>query len=259
MLTAAAVVIVGCLPARRQTSAARVCGPISEALAARGGAVAVAAGSTFTAALTASGRVLVWGQLVSHSSGSSTSRRRQQQQEPPASADADGVPRSSWCEVVLPPGVHVQHIAAGQQHLLLASGGRVWAVGRWLDAHGQEVGAAGCEAPVEVLSLAHPVTKLSAGMHSSGVVDAAGRLHLWGRLLDEIHARAVTRGVAYVGAARGAAAGAAMAAAAAAEQRLAHVDWGWAGFGGAAPRLVEGLEGVRDVALGGFHALVLVD
>jgi hypothetical protein len=37
------------------------------------------------------------------------------------------------------------------------------------------------------------------------------------------------------------------------------VDWGWAGFGGSAFAAVQGLVGVRDVALGGWHALVLVD
>lgn len=33
----------------------------------------------------------------------------------------------------------------------------------------------------------------------------------------------------------------------------------WAGFGADTPTLVEGLTGVRGVALGGWHALVLVE
>lgn len=37
------------------------------------------------------------------------------------------------------------------------------------------------------------------------------------------------------------------------------VRWKWAGFGAAAPTLVEGLSGVRGVALGGWHALVMTD
>lgn len=38
------------------------------------------------------------------------------------------------------------------------------------------------------------------------------------------------------------------------------VRWGWAGFGGPAPRLVDGLAGrVTHVALGGWHVLVVVD
>jgi hypothetical protein len=36
-----------------------------------------------------------------------------------------------------------------------------------------------------------------------------------------------------------------------------HVDWGWAGFGGAGLAPVAGVTGVVDAALGGWHALVL--
>jgi hypothetical protein len=43
------------------------------------------------------------------------------------------------------------------------------------------------------------------------------------------------------------------------EKHAARVDWGSCWFGGAEPRLVEELEGVRDVALGGWHALAVVD
>ena len=37
------------------------------------------------------------------------------------------------------------------------------------------------------------------------------------------------------------------------------VKWSWAGFGGSQPTLVEGLPKVSAVALGGWHALCLVD
>jgi len=37
------------------------------------------------------------------------------------------------------------------------------------------------------------------------------------------------------------------------------VDWKWSGFGGSKLTLVESLTGVKDLALGGWHALALVD
>ncbi len=38
------------------------------------------------------------------------------------------------------------------------------------------------------------------------------------------------------------------------------VDWTWAGFGADVPTRVEGLDGhVRAVALGGWHALAMVE
>ena len=37
------------------------------------------------------------------------------------------------------------------------------------------------------------------------------------------------------------------------------VRWKWAGFGADKPTLVDGLSAVKGVALGGWHALVLVD
>jgi hypothetical protein len=240
--------------------------------------------------------VLVWGQLPSHTRGGSASggTQLQQQQAAPASSaggrsSSSSSSSSSWGEVTLPAGVRVTHIAAGQQHLLMSDGWRVWCVGRWMDQHGEEAGCTGCEAPTEVLALpggAHGggsaagrpphITRLAAGMHSSAAVDSAGQLWLWGRLLDEAHSRAITRGVAHIGGGGSSssssaaavvmqrrssdgAAGAAAGAAEQAEQQMRAVDWAWAGFGGARPRVVPGLSGVRDVALGGWHALVLVD
>ena len=38
------------------------------------------------------------------------------------------------------------------------------------------------------------------------------------------------------------------------------VDWSWAGFGADVPTRVEGFDGpVRAVALGGWHALAMVE
>jgi hypothetical protein len=91
----------------------------------------------------------------------------------------------------------VRGLAAGQQHLVMTDGERVWLVGRWLDAAGHEAGVAPFYAPHEVLALpAEGVSKVVAGAHSTGVVSGDGRLFLGGRLLDRHHAEAVRRGAA---------------------------------------------------------------
>ncbi|KAF8065870.1 UVR8 [Scenedesmus sp. PABB004] len=205
------------------SSPRRVAAPIAAALAADGGAVAVAAGGTFAAARTAAGSVLVWGRLG------------------PASRSA-----APFARVALPRGVAVRGMAAGQQHLLMTDGARVWAVGRWLDASGDEAGAACASAPRELLALpgGAGVARVAAGAHASAVVTDDGGLWLWGRLLDEQHGHGLLRRAGGAAASAGA---------------PAPVDWRWAGFGGAAPRRVEALGAVRDVALGGWHALVLTD
>lgn len=229
--------------------------------------MAVAAGSTFSAALTSSGEVLLWGKLVTNSNSKAAGSGTHTLADPStaAAAAAPGSPDSSnegWSKVQLPEGVHIRHIAAGQQHLLMSDGERVWAVGRWMDASGHDAGCASLTSPTELMALpGSGVVKLEAGMHSSAVVDAEGQLWVWGRLLDQSQAQAmVHHGVVLpVGGSSLPAAAAAVMQAADAARRLGQVDWGWAGFGGEVPRMVQGLQGVRDVALGGWHALVLVD
>lgn len=254
-----------------QSKPERVAAPICDALHAAGGAVAVAAGGTFSAALTSSGRVLVWGKLPGSGLTSSGSVS--------VSAARSGVAARA-AEVLLPPDAVITSIAAGQQHLLLTDGWRVWCVGRWLDEDGEEAGTAPAHSPECLLAFdalgtpllpdgppqgagglrgvttaaaadaaaasaarsgASPcITKVVAGAHSSGVLTSTGDLWLWGRLLDAHHGASIT---SHCGG----------------ERHAAHADWSWAGFGGAKPRLVPGLSGVRDAALGGWHALVLVD
>jgi alpha-tubulin suppressor-like RCC1 family protein len=273
-----------------------VSGSISQAIAERGGATAVAAGSAFTAVLTASGRVLLWGNLAMHSNTASrgttagsgvtgvtgsdgaaglgpqqaaaADRGDDPEADPTAAAESA---RCTWHEVGLPSDVRVRLIAAGQQHLLMSDGERGWAVGRWLDDAGVEAGAAPVEFPQQLLAVpGSGIVKLSAGLHSSAAVDGDGRLWMWGRMLNPAAAGAAVHAglvlpVGGGGGGRGASAAASAAAAAAvmsaaeAARRLAAVDWGWAGFGGSAPRVVEGLQGVRDVALGGWHVLAMTD
>lgn len=68
-----------------------------------------------------------------------------------------------------------------------------------------------------------------------------GQLWMMGRLMDMHHGEGLNRRF---------------------KQELYTVDdvnWKWAGFGGSAFAPVEGLAGVKDVALGGWHALALVE
>ena len=79
-----------------------------QALQESGGAIAVAAGGTFCLALTALGKVVVWGR-IGGPAGQRSSR--------PAVAEIMG----------LPP---ITSIAAGQSHALMTDGEHVWALGR---------------------------------------------------------------------------------------------------------------------------------
>ena len=78
-----------------------------------GGAIALQAGGTFCMALTAQGKVVVWGKI-----GQPTGER---QRGGPMVAEIMG----------LPP---IVSIAAGQSHALMTDGERVWALGRWVMA-----------------------------------------------------------------------------------------------------------------------------
>jgi alpha-tubulin suppressor-like RCC1 family protein len=216
------------------TAAAPVTGALAARLLDLGGAVSVVAGSTFVACLTAAGKVLLWGKLPTSGSSSSTT----------SSSSSGGLglghtgPQAVEEVAGLPP---ITSLAAGNQHLLMTDGERVWGVGRWVDHNGHEAGLASWAAPTELLHLpAEGIAKVVAGPHCSAAVSGDGTLHLWGRLLEQHHAERVLRN-------------------AGSDMPLEHMDWGWAGYGGAAPRLVEGVAGVRDVALGGWHALVAVE
>ena len=79
-----------------------------QALQESGGAIALAAGGTFCLALTAMGKVIVWGKI-----GGPAGQRGAR----PAVAEIIG----------LPP---ITSIAAGQSHALMTDGERVWALGR---------------------------------------------------------------------------------------------------------------------------------
>ncbi|KAG2447562.1 hypothetical protein HYH02_007486 [Chlamydomonas schloesseri] len=296
------------------TSAQKVSGRLAAALEEGGGAVRVVAGGTFCAALTASGRVVLWGKVPGGEAEAGALLGGGAGVDGSGGAEADGslgrvlglteqgvdiVQGGRIIAGVVPNLPPITHIAAGQQHILLSDGERVWQIGRGYDASGTVVSTAPWRRPALVLTLpaGESVRQLTAGMHSSGVVSDAGAAWAWGRILDRHHADSVVRRhphlafgeggghVSPAGAAAAAAAaaggggggaagtldgvgrhgagagvGAGMARHSAPPQLHEDVRWGWSGFGGREPARLDGLGGpVRALALGGWHALALVE
>jgi len=240
------------------TAAQRVGEPLSSLLAENGGAVAVAAGSTFCTALTASGSVVVWGKVpnpLPRTSASAASGALAPIGTPGGRIVASRSARPSDSAQIpgavvpgLPP---IRHMAAGRHHVLLSDGETVWGFGRWMDDLGEESGGAPPSKPVELLRLpAEGVASVHCGAHSSAVLSKDGRVWMWGRILDQEDAAMLLQR-------ENATAGQLPEALSQLPQPC--VDWSWAGFGAAEPTLVEGLSGVRGFALGGYHALAIVD
>lgn len=224
------------------TSPQRVSGALADMLADNGGAVRIAAGGTFCAALTAFGRVVMWGKLpvpTSHVNPSAEPKRVHPNGAGAGTGTYYTVSRTTKAadnarsSAVLLEGLPaISHIAAGRQHVLLSDGRTVWGIGRWMDESGSEVGGAGYDSPAVLLKLqelGEEVAQLTCGPHSSGVVTTSGKLWMWGRLLD----RSVNHPI--------------------------DIDWEWSGFGAAEPTLVSGIHGVKCLALGGYHALAVVE
>jgi hypothetical protein len=165
------------------------------AVEAQGGATSVAAGSGFAAALTASGRVVVWGPrsgadgplgLVGavgyvHLSGNGPDAPRVRAFFGSESVvyECLGLPR-------------LTALSAGSSHVLMSDGGRVWQLGGagGLDLNASESapaqkadgrGLASWGAPRLVLDLSSEgVACLAAGPAASAVVTLGGRLFVWG-------------------------------------------------------------------------------
>ncbi|KAG2425832.1 hypothetical protein HXX76_013457 [Chlamydomonas incerta] len=284
------------------TSAQKVSGRLAAALEEGGGAVRVVAGGTFCAALTASGRVVLWGKVPGGEAEAGALLGGGAGADSAGSSDGEGsvgrvlglteqgvdiVQGGRVIAGVVPNLPPITHIAAGQQHILLSDGERVWQIGRGYDASGTVVSTAPWRRPALVLTLpaGEYVRQLTAGMHSSGVVSDCGAAWAWGRILDRHHADSVVRrhphlafgeGAGHVAPAaaaghgagvfdglgkHGAGAGSAgMARHSAPPQLHEDVRWGWSGFGGREPARLDGLGGpVRALALGGWHALALVE
>ncbi|GAX72853.1 hypothetical protein CEUSTIGMA_g308.t1 [Chlamydomonas eustigma] len=221
------------------TSAQQVQGALVQTLSDEGGAVRVAAGSTFSLALTAQGRVVVWGKMAGHESPESSMAEISDMSSGMASL---GRVMAGVIEG-LPP---IRHIAAGQSHALLSDGEHVWAIGKLMDRSGKENISIPWTKPQEFLHLpAEGVHSISCGGHSCAVVSGDGRLYMWGRLMEFHHAESLIN----------------RHSASHAYGLLVPEDvrWKWAGFGADKPTLVEGLTGVKSVALGGWHALVAIE
>ncbi|GFR42653.1 hypothetical protein Agub_g3590 [Astrephomene gubernaculifera] len=267
------------------SSAQRVSGALAASLEDGGGAKQVVSGGTFCAALTAAGRVVLWGRVPgseaegggladaaeAHVGGGGGGGRMLGMTE----QGVDIVTGGRLLAGVVPGLPPITHIAAGQQHLLMSDGSRVWVLGRMLDASGAVALTAPWRRPALALTLpaGDAVRQLVAGVHSAGVVSELGEAWVWGRLLDRHHVDSVAKrhpnlafGGADVGnggagsATRRSTRTAAAAAAAASPLLPEDVRWEWAGYGGREARRLEGLGGpVRALALGGWHAMAVVE
>ena len=102
------------LPGRHLCSAPDGCGCSAlQALEENGGAVDIAAGSTFCLARTGNGRAVLWGGLQGAGNAGST---------------FTGGSKVAVAEVMgVPP---ILHIAAGHSHTLMSDGEHVWALGQ---------------------------------------------------------------------------------------------------------------------------------
>ncbi|KXZ51677.1 hypothetical protein GPECTOR_11g129 [Gonium pectorale] len=250
------------------TSAQRVSGTLASALDDHGGARQVVSGGSFCAALTAGGKVVVWGKVPGGEGEGGIGGVDATAAE--GSGGAIGLTKEGvglvqggrLVSAVIPGLPPITHIAAGLQHLLLSDGSRVWFVGRALDGAGAVAGSAPWRRPSLLLTLpdGDAVSQLTAGAHSSGVVSERGAAWVWGRLLDRHHADNVMRRHPNHALGGGGADSAAYLAAAAAPLARDDVHWDWAGFGGRAPARLDGLGGrVKALALGGWHAMAVVE
>ncbi|DBA77646.1 hypothetical protein WJX77_001651 [Trebouxia sp. C0004] len=206
------------------TSAQKVEGKLAQVLQENGGAIALQAGGTFCMALTAQGKVVVWGKI-----GQPIGERPR---GGPMVAEIMG----------LPP---IISIAAGQSHALMTDGERVWALGRWLSADGSKQIGAAWGTPEEVLRLPQGVRSVSAGLHSSAAVSRDGQLWMWGKVISQDHAKALHEQHSGFQCAKHAV--------------PEPPPSSWTGLGSDQPAQVEGLKNVQSISLGGVHALALVD
>jgi hypothetical protein len=182
---------------------------LQQVLAGNGGVVQIVAGGSFAAALTASGRVVVWGQLrglhgaaPAESQGVDSPCGMGGQQQGSAIQQEEGElgrgerasmrirgQRGGWVvgEVVNQPPATA--LAAGFGHLLFTDGGRVWSLGGRPPVAGPDPHAAAgalWREPQQVLDLsAVGVASVAAGGFASAAVGGDGRLYMWGSLLTK--------------------------------------------------------------------------
>ncbi|GAB4823610.1 hypothetical protein N2152v2_010656 [Parachlorella kessleri] len=254
------------------SSAARpVEGLVSQVIRDQGGAVRVVAGGSFCACLTASGRIVLWGQpRAGSSSGGSGFTGSGGSGSPVGAAGGGGESQEETLElpnmrarkqgglivaefVDLPPMVD---LAAGYSHMLMTDGSRVWSLGRHGPAGSPGTVVGDAEhwlQPREVLKLEdESVASVSAGGFASAAVTGAGRVYMWGTLLQKEAAESILERSSREGFGH-------WSYSSTAKPPSASPWEDWAGLHSLEPAVVPGLGGgVRQVALGTCHALAVV-
>ncbi|KAK9800907.1 hypothetical protein WJX73_009640 [Symbiochloris irregularis] len=159
-------------------AAQRVDGEVQQALEENGGAVDIAAGSTFCLANTSSGRPVMWGGWPGARSARSCPAHR-------------GV---AVAEIMNLPAI--RHIAAGHSHALFSDGERVWALGQWLSADGsRKVGPGWANGPQQVMGpVDSGIATLEAGAHCCAALSTSGQVYMWGSLVSKDQAEYLRSG-----------------------------------------------------------------
>eukprot|EP01026_Neomeris_dumetosa_P060253 TRINITY_DN5678_c1_g1_i2.p1 TRINITY_DN5678_c1_g1~~TRINITY_DN5678_c1_g1_i2.p1 ORF type:complete len:348 (-),score=67.99 TRINITY_DN5678_c1_g1_i2:433-1476(-) len=211
------------------TSPKLVGGQIQRSIAINGGALQIATGGTYCLCLTANGKVLMWGR-------------------PPGIKPNKKSTIAPGEAVVLDIPAPVKMIAAGLQHALVSDGETVWQIGKVGDETSKDQEVASWQCPVEVLKRQDECIKqISAGSFSSAVVTGSGQLYMWGRLMERAKARELMENASYPQPHH------------AKLPSIEEISWEWPGLYSKTPQLVSGLQNIRQIALGGMHAVVSVD
>lgn len=221
---------------------------LAAALERNGGAIGVAAGAGFNAALTAAGRVLVW---------AASKRIPRVEGEVTAQAGFTTLRMLGSTRLLeLDGAAPFVSIAAGGDQLLASNGHTVYSVGKLSSLSHPAIPEVGMFQVEKCLELGDEgVTSLATAGGAAAVVSGAGRLWLWGTVLSQEDAVAELQRADQEGFGHWAFSSTAPTPG---PVKLSPGDAPWAGLGSPTPAVVPGLHNVTKVALGGGHVLAEV-
>jgi alpha-tubulin suppressor-like RCC1 family protein len=252
------------------------CSLLKTVLENGGGAVQIAAGSGFFAALLKSGRVVLWlNDSIAAVTGKSVSEPKEEKMGP---LTLRAHKNTFLAEYIDFP--KMTSIAANHTSLVMTDGISVWSIkvhGRGKDGSTTttttnsttiENKSTSTQAPLQAQRVLHlpdeGITSLAAGGAATAVVTDAGRLWLWGDVVSKEKAEEIAKNAeekegfghwSYSGVTDQKSMVSSSSASSMTESSSA--PW-WDGLGSRTPVVVPGLHGVKKVALGTDHALVEV-
>jgi alpha-tubulin suppressor-like RCC1 family protein len=246
------------------------CSLLAQVLENGGGAVQIAAGSGFFAALLVSGRVVIWlNDSIAAVTGKSVSEPREEKMGPVTLRALNNTFLAEYTDFP-----KITSIAANHTHVVMTDGSSVWSI----KVHGSgknstntssietlESNTTASQGPLQAQRVLHlpdeGITALSAGGSAAAVVTDAGRLWLWGDVVSKEKAEEIEKNAeekegfghwSYSGGNSSSSSSSSRV-----ENKTSKAAW-WEGLGSPVPVVVPGLHGVKKVALGAGHALVEV-